>query len=144
MSTDIVTPAAPEAPAAPAAPDAVAEEKKAGRPALNKTDYRAKDAPKLTEWPADYDSKAHKPLKADDFEKEDAFWDHKADEAERRAKTYRSNADLFRQYGSAEKRKAVESMSKHLEKLMALKAELEAGGHSMADFNIDLSAIMGN
>lgn len=143
MSTDV----APEvsAPVAPEAPvDGASEDtgKKRGRAKMNKTDYRAKDAPKLDEWPADFNKEIHKPLTVDDFNAEDVYWDKKAEEYDKRAKTCRKNADLFRKFGSAEKRKAAENAVKLTEKLAALKAELEASGISMADINVDLSVLM--
>jgi len=135
-------PVAPEAPAAPEAPDAVAEPTvKRGRKRANKADYRSKDAPQLTEWPADYNPARHKPLLPEDFSAEDVFWDHKAVDADKRAATYRRNADMFRKFGSADKIKAIAAASKHLEKLLSLKAELEASGLSMADANIDLNKL---
>jgi len=144
MSTNVAPEvSAPVAPVAPVAPDASVDAPVTrGRKKMNKTDYRAKDAPKLKEWPADFNAEVHKPLVVEDFEAEDIFWDHKADEYEKRAKSCRKNADLFRRFGSAEKRKAAAQAVKLSEKLLALKAELEASGITMEDINLDLSALL--
>jgi hypothetical protein len=142
MSTDVAPEvAAPVAPDTPSAPDAQTDAApKRGRAKMNKVAFRAKDSDKLLEWPAQFDPRIHTPLTADDFAAEDVFWDHKAKEYEGRAVQCRKNADLFRKFGSAEKRKSAENAVKMFEKLKALQTELAASGIKLEDLNIDVSA----
>lgn len=141
--TDVAAPVAPEAPVAPDAVASTPAEPKRGRKPANKTAYRGKDAAKLAEWPADFNSATHQPLTADDFLAEDVFWEHKATEYEARACDCRKKADLFRRFGSAEKRKSAENASKMLERLLALKKELEGSGINLSDVGVDLSKLVG-
>lgn len=102
-----------------------------GAPKQNKVDYRTEGTALLTVWPADFDSKVHKPLKQEDFSAEDVYFNHRAEQYEKRGAEFRQKALLFQQYGSADTRKAAEKYTKQFAAMAALQAQLEAQGVDM-------------
>ena len=90
---------------------------------------------KLKEMPADYNLKDHKPLIRKDFEDETIWLEWKAELLEEKAKVYRDEAALIRQFGSAEDRKAAEKLIKVRQQFEKLKAELSGQ-------DIDVDAIL--
>ena len=111
------------------ATEATTEGKPAKRPARKQVKhpllFDADGNPqKLKEMPADYSLKDHKPLIRKDFEDETIWLEWRADFYEEKAKGYRDEAALIRQFGSAEDRKAAEKLIKVRAQFEKLKAEL--------------------
>ncbi len=90
---------------------------------------------KLTEMPEDFNLGDHKPLIRKDFEDETIWLEWRAGIYEAKAKDYRDEAALIRQFGSAEERKAAEKLMKVRKQFEKLKADL-------AGQDIDVEAIL--
>ena len=128
MSRVQATAARPAAPAPAAANPAAPAAAGPGRPKADKKAYREEGSPLLNEWPADFDAKIHKPLQLADFEAQDVFLLHKAEQMEAKAADYRQKAAIFQKFGSAEARKAAEKFQKMAAKLAELEGELAGMG----------------
>jgi len=123
----------PQRPENPQADTNSDDGKRQGRPKMDKKPYLEDGAPKLKEWPADFDSRVHKPLKVEDFEAEDVFWLKRAEIYDQKAADCRTKAELFTKFGSADQRKAIEKMSKLSSQLELLKSQLAGEGVNVAD-----------
>lgn len=114
------------------------KEKKAKRiefPGLVAEENGEKTRKQLKEWPADFDPKAHKPLRRGDFENESVFLIHRADEFEARAKAYRTEAEAVSKLGSAQDRAKTKRLAAMQKKIEDLKKQL-------ADQGVDVEAMM--
>jgi hypothetical protein len=123
MST--VTPSRPGE-AAPA-DSGTTETKGPGRPRVEKIDFPLPEGG-LVEWPADFDSSVHKPLKVEDFAKQGAFYRHKAALYEKRAKEFYGKANIADQFGTEEERKTAEKYLKFKSVADEMLAQMTASG----------------
>ena len=114
-------------------PENAADGKRRGRPKVEKVPYRKEGDALLKAWPEDYDRRVHTPLAVSDFEAEDVFWAKKAEFYEEKASECRQKAELFQKYGSAEKRKTVEKISKLNGQLELLMGQLESEGFDTSE-----------
>lgn len=137
------TPPAPKANAAakpvetkPGSPAPAAKKEKPKRvayPGLN-PDAEGKTTTKLENWPTDFDSKTHKPLRRSDFTSEAPFLDKRADQLEAAAKRLRSEAEEARKLGNTADRAKAKKLRSMIEKVEAIKAELLKQGLDPAQF----------
>lgn len=101
-------------------------------PGLNIVD--GKVTTPLESWPTDFDSKAHKPLKKEDFKDEGPFYDAMAERHERAAKKCRQLAQDARTLGNAQQRAQVK-------RLRAMQAAMAALAQELAAEGVDVSAL---
>ena len=87
---------------------------------------------KLKEFPADFNLTDHKPFIRKDFEDETLWLDWRADFYEAKAKGYRDEAAMIRQYGSPEDQKAAKKLLAMQKKFAALQAQLTGDGIDVA------------
>lgn len=88
-----------------------------------------KDAPPTLDGvPADFDRKKHLPLKKADFTNEWAFFEYRADLAERQAKRFRKEAEQSKKLGSTKDRVKAKRLMAMLNRIAALEAELAEDG----------------
>jgi len=93
------------------------------------------EAIKLTEWPADWDTKAHQPLKKTDFVNDAVWYDNRAETLEKQAAENRKLAEQSRALGSTEDRKRAK-------KLLDMQKRFEALKASLAEEDVDVDAIL--
>jgi hypothetical protein len=106
---------------------------------VKKIDYRTDADPKLTAWPEGdgipewkngqaFDPKTHKSLRLDDFDRQDIYYERKAEYHDRQAADCRSKAENFKMFGNAKQAKAANRLMKIAAEFEALKATLGGGG----------------
>lgn len=86
----------------------------------------------LTDWPADFDPKKHKPLRRQDFKDEAVWLDHKATQFEKAAVRMRDEAKTLRSLGTTAERGKAKKLLKITKELEDLKKTLAAKGVDVA------------
>lgn len=79
---------------------------------------------KLKDFPTDFDAKAHKPLRRQDFESEAPFLNKRADELEARAKELRKQAEEAAKLGNAGDRQKAKRLRQMIEKVQEIRKQL--------------------
>lgn len=82
----------------------------------------------LTEWPAEFDPKKHKPLRRQDFKDETVWLEHKADQLEKSAARMRDEAKTLRSLGDTGERGKARKLLKVSKELATLTEALKAKG----------------
>jgi len=90
----------------------------------------------LTEVPADFDPKKHKPLKRKDFKDESVFLLSRAAELEKKAAWYRTEAENVKKLGSVKDRVKAKRLLAMQKRMQELQASLAAEG-------VDVAALLG-
>lgn len=94
-----------------------------------KLPYRNDADDKLTEFPVDWDPSKHLALQTWDFDNPAPLFDWRAEQAEKKAESWRQKAEEARTLGSPEQRKAANRLRKITDELESLKETL--GGTSV-------------
>ena len=99
------------------------DKKKTKKP---KVKYREDSAPKIKGIPSDWQPSKHLPLSKADFEVEADYYDFKAARMQASADRFRSQAELCRQFGNEDQRKAAAKLEKARRSMQEMQAKLEA------------------
>ena len=91
---------------------------------------------KLKEVPETYDEKVHRPLRKENFEGDDWYYIHKAEQLEAQAQWNRKQAEDYRKLGGVQDRAKAKRLLDMQSRMAELKAQLAADG-------VDVEALMG-